>query len=57
MLEHLGGSSLLESARAQGRLESSMLEQRSRLGSSRLVSNTTDYPVAIPIGNIYSLVL
>ena len=51
-LEHLGGSSLLESARAkvlpgsslraQGCLEPSMLEQRSRLDSSRLVSNTNN---------------
>ena len=51
MLEHLGGSSLLESARAkvlpgsslraQRCLQPSMLEQGSRLGSSRLVSNTS----------------
>ena len=36
ILKYLGGSSL----RAQGCLEPSMLERRSRLDSSRLVSNT-----------------
>ena len=61
MLEHLGGSSLLEPARAkvlpvsslraQGCLEPSMLEQRSRLGSSRLVSNTMQESAKmLPVG-------